>query len=138
MRRLAVAVIGILFIATVAYVGWDVMVRAMRMQPARATAAELSAAKPGQNLKFVARIDARRGDSTLDARLLEPVTDTEYRATAKIVHVRLEPDMRVIMGTTADLRAGAIVQLDGTLGNGGTLAVRRAVNLSAYIHVAAR
>ncbi len=137
MRRLIVAFIGILFIAVVAYVGWDVTVRATRMQPARATAAELSAATPGQSLKFVARIDARDGDA-LEARVLEAVSDSEYRTTTKVIRAQLEVDTRVIMGTTADLKTGAIVQLDGTMGKGGSLAVKRAVNLSAYIHLAAR
>jgi hypothetical protein len=123
--------------AVIIYVGFDISGRAMQMEPAKTGVAEYQSAKAGTPIKIIVEIDGNDGADALTGHLLEPVTETTYRRTSAEFRAEIGPAMRVIMGTADDLKGGAIAQLDGVTDGRGTIQVRRAVILSAYVHVAA-
>jgi hypothetical protein len=133
-------IIGIVLIAifgAVAYLGVDIAGRAMQMEPAKTSAATYRAAKAGAPVKAIVEIDTRQSDGTITAHLLMPVTETNYRKTPTLVRARVEPAMRVIMGTADDVKPGAIAQFDGLADGGGGMTLSRVVILSAYLRVVA-
>ena len=81
-----------LFVA-VAAIGTDIMHRAGGMTPAATAPAAIEAARPGDELKVVARIDARNGDR-LEAMALAKIDDSTYHATAtRIATTRAKPPL---------------------------------------------
>src|SRR5271154_801206 len=139
MRRIAkVLAICELFAAVfgaIVYVGFDIAGRASLMQMTNIDASVYKAARPGQSVKAVLVVEARESDAALTGHLLRPVTETDYRRTSTSIRALIEPTVRVIMGTTDDLKPGAIAQFDGVADSQGAIRVRRIVILSAYIHV---
>ncbi|HUO92853.1 MAG TPA: hypothetical protein VMU22_08020 [Rhizomicrobium sp.] len=130
----AVAVVTAACVVAVAYVGYDVMVRAMKMAPAQTTASQYAAAAAGTPLKVVVRIDKKDGPDLVAGHLMTSISETEYRATPQTVRARIEPAVRFIMGSMSDLKRGEIAQFDGTRDSEGVLHVRRIVVLSSYVH----
>jgi hypothetical protein len=121
MRRiakvLAICALFAVVFGAIVYVGFDIAGRA------------------GQSVKAVLVIEARESEAALTGHLLRPVTETDYRRTSTSIRALIEPTVRVIMGTTDDLKPGAIAQFDGVADGQGAIRVRRIVILSAYIHV---
>jgi hypothetical protein len=134
-RVLAICALFAALIGAIVYVGFDIAGRASLMQLAQTDATVYKAARPGQPIKAVLQIEAREGATGVTGHLLRPVTETAYRKTSTPIRALIEPSVRVIMGTTDDLKPGAVAQFDGIADGRGAIRVRRIVILSAYIHV---
>jgi len=134
-KAFVICVIFIAVVGAIIYVGFDIAGRASLMQLSAVDASVYKAARAGQSVKALLIVEAREGPSGLTGHLLRPVTETAYRKTSTPIHAFIEPAVRVIMGSTEDLKPGAIAQLDGIADGHGTIRVRRIVILSAYIHV---
>lgn len=135
-KILVIAAAVIACVGAVAYLGVDIAGRAMQMEPAKTTAAAYQATKAGGRVKAIVEIDSRDSGGAVTGHLLIPVTETTYRKTATLVRAHVEPAMRVIMGTTDDVKPGAVAQFDGMADGNGGMMLSRIVILSAYIHVA--
>jgi hypothetical protein len=133
-----VFVICVMFAAVlgaIVYVGFDIAGRASLMQIANTDLSVYNAARAGQSVHAVLEIEAREGAAALSGHLLRPLSETAYRKTSTPVRALYEPTVRIIMGSTDDLKPGAIAQFDGIADGRGAVRVRRFVILSAYIHV---
>lgn len=135
-KAFVIAIVLIVMIGAVGYLGVDIAGRAVQMQPAKTDVSAYEAAKAGAPLKAIIQIDTKDDGGLVTGHLLTPVTETTYRKTATLVHAQVGPMMRVIMGTPDDVKHGAIAQFDGVADGAGTMTVRRVVMLSAYIRVA--
>jgi hypothetical protein len=134
-KALVICAIFAALIGAIAYVGFDIAGRASLMQLARTDFSVYKPARAGQSVKAILEVETRDGASGLTGHLLRPISETAYRKTSTSIHALIEPNVRVIMGTTDDLKPGAVAQIDGVAEGGGDIRVRRIVILSAYIHV---
>jgi len=135
-RAFVVSIVLIAVVGAVGYLAADITGRAMQMQPAKTDASAFAAAKVGAPLKAIIQIDTKDEEGLVAGHLLAPVTETTYRKTATLVYARVQPAVRIIMGTLGDVKPGAIAQFDGVADGAGAMTVRRVVILTPYIHVA--
>jgi hypothetical protein len=133
-RLFLAALIGACLVVAAGAIGLDVMHRAGAMAPVATPAATLLSARPGAAYKAVLRIE-RRLAGGFAADVLEG-HDTHYRATGMTVRVELDGDVAVVMGTAADVKPGAVVQVSGTVTATHGLRARQLVMLTAYVQVA--
>jgi len=119
----------------VAAIVLDVVRRAGQMRAATTSAAAVLEAPPGSLVKAVVRLEDVRGASACRAQLLEALDGETYRVTSTRIHVALTPDTEVVMGSDADVRPGAIVQVAGTIDSEHAIRVRQIVILTGYIRV---
>lgn len=140
MCRIGKAFVVCIVLITVAgaagYLAVDIAGRAMQMRPAGTDASAFEAAKVGAPVKAIIQVDAKDGDGLVTGHLLARITETTYRRTATPVYAHVAQTVRVLMGTTDDVKPGTIAQFDGVADGAGAMTVRRVVILTAYIHVA--
>jgi len=137
-RRGKWAVLTVTVVVTaviVAAVVLDVVRRAGQMRAATTSADAVLGAPPGSLVKAVVRLEDVRESSACLAQLLEARDGETYRATPTRIHVALTPATQVVMGSDADVRPGAIVQVAGTIDSEHAIRVRQIVILTGYIRV---
>ena len=132
----AVGVVLLACAGVITYLGFDIVGRAMQMEPAKTDVSAYQAARSGARLKAIVVVETREADGTVTGHLLAPVTETTYRKTSTLVRAHVAPAMRVIMGTADDVKPGAVAQFDGVADGAGGMTLSRVVILSAYVHVA--
>ena len=113
----------------------DVVRRAGQMRTATTSAAAVLQAPPGSLVKAVVRLEDVSESSACLAQLLEALDGETYRATSTRVHVALTAETEVVMGSEADVRPGAVVQVAGTIDREHAIRVRQIVILTGYIRV---
>ena len=121
--------------AIVAAVAFDVVRRAGQMRAATTPAAAVLQATAGSPVKAVVRLEEVREGGTCLAQLLEALDEEAYRATSTRVRVALTPETQVVMGSDADVKPGAVVQVAGTIDREHAIRVRQIVILTGYIRV---
>lgn len=127
---------GLVTAALVGAVVFDVTRRAGSMRPAKTSADSVLQARPGQGLKAVVRLEGTPRADVYTAELLESVDGTIYRATPNHLQIALLPETEVVMGSAADVRPGAVVQVAGTIDREHTIRAKRIVILTGFISVA--
>jgi hypothetical protein len=126
---------GLIAVTALSALGFDIMRRARSMQPADTTAGTILASTAGTHVKAVLHIGQQAGAGVFTAGILEAVQGADYRETGRNIELRLTGDTRVIMGASADVKAGAIVQANGVLDATHALAAAKIVVLNDYVHV---
>jgi len=91
--------------------------------------------QPGGEVKTVARLEPADRAGHYLAATLSSVTETTYRDTGARFEVELTPQTQFLMGSAADLRPGAVVEVAGTLDAARIVRARRIVILTGYIRV---
>lgn len=115
----------------------DIPRRAAEMRPADTRAASVLSARPGTNLKAVVRLQEGEGADTYRAELLESAGDgTTYRDTPRTIDIAFSPATAFLMGSSRDIKRGAIIEATGAIDGAHKLQVRRIVVLNGYVRVA--
>ena len=138
MNRKILMIVAVLGIATVAValVGESVMRRADSMQASDTSEARFMAAKPGELVKAVVRVDALTGATALSATLLAKKTESEFTPTSANLHAQWNSQTKFVMGAAGDLKPGTVIEVIGPLGEGRGVTANELVILSPYVHVA--
>ncbi|MGD0191461.1 MAG: hypothetical protein ABSD74_12035 [Rhizomicrobium sp.] len=126
---------GLIAVTAVSAIGFDIMRRAGSMQPAGTNAEVIMAASAGGHVKAVLHIGQQSAADVFAAEILENVQGADYRGTGRSVELKLGSDTRFIMGATADIKTGAIVQANGVIDDAHALVAARIVVLNDYVHV---
>jgi len=101
------------------------------------TAAEFFAARSGTKASLVVRV-ITRSRTSLRGELLERTADKAYASSGKRVEIYVARDTPVAMGTSEDLRAGAVVVVDGVVTGPGRADAKQLVPITRYAKIAPR
>ena len=134
-HRLIWALAILACLATLGGLGFDVYRRAGDMRIATTAAASILAAKPGARVNAVVHIETMTGPNIYSAELLESHDGADYRETAIHIRVALASDTVIVMGATANIGPGAVIQVSGTTDNLHTLHAKKVVVLSGYVRI---
>jgi hypothetical protein len=104
-----------------------------RMGPAPARSAD-ALARPGERVNVAVELDATTG-GVLRGRFLQPAGENAFRRTDRPVEVRWAPGQGVLMGSSGDIRPGAVLQVAGRVGASGRVEARQLVVLTGYVEV---
>jgi hypothetical protein len=134
-RRMIWTLVVSACIAVLGAISFDVYRRATAMRTTNTTAANVLAAKSGERVQAVVRIEASDGQKTYSVELLQVDAGGEYRETSSRLRVRLAADVSIGMGDTADMKPGAVVQVSGVVDGTHTFDIHKVVILSGYVKV---
>ena len=127
----------IIVVITVAlFAVWSVGVRAMRMQTAAAASESDQLANPllGSQLKAVVELTSA-GDGGAEGFVLDKLSENTYRRTKATLEIDFAPATKFVMGTSGDIRKGAVLHVTGTIAQNRRLQASRIVILTGYVSV---
>jgi len=129
-----IAVVVLLFALAV----WKSGATAKMMSAASSSEQEFSRIAAGSAAKFVAEITEVSAEGKITGRLLQKKTEEVYARTATVAMVQPNEHTKIVMGKPADLRAGAVVHITGTVQKDRAVAAEQIVILTGYIKVQER
>jgi hypothetical protein len=102
--------------------------------PAIETPAQFAQSVPGQWLVLAVRVTARERD-TLRTELLARTDDSHYRTTGTAVELYFPADTPVVMGSGADVEAGAVLFVYAVATTRGRADAKRVTVITQYVSV---
>ena len=126
--------LGITFIAAMAWAGWDTMKRSGGMAPKGMSGTAVAMANARASARLVIEVLSVGEGGQFSGRVLEE-DGGHYRVTPVPVAAQLTAESTVIMGGAADIRPRAVLQLSGRFDDSHRVHVRRAVVLTGYVTI---
>jgi hypothetical protein len=102
--------------------------------PIPMTPAQFAQAVPGQSLILAVRVADRARDD-VRAQLLVRIDDSHYRVTATPVDLYVPADTPMVMGSEADVKAGAVLIVHAVATTRGRADVKRVTVITPYINI---
>ncbi len=99
-----------------------------------ATVAQLAAMIAGAQVDIAFAVDAASAEQ-IGGLVLERDEVGVYHRTEQAVTVRWQPDTPLVMGNAEAVRAGATLQVNGSVGADGTVAAKQIAILTGYVEV---
>ncbi|HLG64574.1 MAG TPA: hypothetical protein VKY19_21730 [Ktedonosporobacter sp.] len=118
-----VAIVGLLL-----YLGYSTMMGGSAPQ----TAQQFTSATPGSHVQVAFEVTGLPSSSLLNGNLLQKNADGTYSRTGRTLSVRWDAS-KVVMGSSADVKVGAILQVSGTLDAHDVLAAGQVVILTEFV-----
>jgi hypothetical protein len=132
-RWLVLEVVAILLIG---FAVWNVGRRAFKMEAAAAASnSRIEQLTPGDKIKVVLELKSADAMRSAQGVLLEKQGEDLYRRTGTAVRMTFDPNVPVVMGKLADIHAGAVVHVTGTVVQDGGIAASQVVILTGYVKV---
>jgi hypothetical protein len=127
-----IALVALLF----TFVVWKSGSTAKMMSAAAASdGQDVSRSAVGSSAKFVLEIAEASSEGKITGKLLQKKTEEIYTRTATAVTVRSNSQTKIVMGKPADVHAGAVVHVTGTVQKDQVIAADQIVILSGYVKV---
>jgi hypothetical protein len=126
IRSIALALIGCVATAAPAL--------SQMKPPTPLTAAQFAQAVPGQTLVLAVRVTARERDA-LRADLLERRDDSHYRNSGTSVELYYPQDTPVVMGSSADVKTGAVLFVHAVATTRGHADVKQVTVVTQFVTV---
>jgi len=134
-RKAWVAFIAVV-VAVAAFAIWKSASVSRSMAAAAASdERQFSESTPGSKTKFVMEIGEVTVEKIIRGKLLQKKTEELYTRTTTPVRVQSSEKASVVMGTLADVKAGAIVHIAGTVQNDHSVQAEQIVILTGYVKV---
>jgi hypothetical protein len=102
--------------------------------PATLSARQFAAAATGQNVVLAVRV-TKSARTTLDAELLDHLDGESYRATGKSVTLYLPAETPFVMGSSGDVKSGAVLAVYAVTTTAGHADVKKVVVITPYVSV---
>jgi hypothetical protein len=129
---LGLLIVGVIAaIAIPLYLGFSNM---MGGGAAPQTAQQLAAATPGSQEHVAIEVTGMPSSNVLDGDLLQKNTDGTYSRTGKTISVQWKSS-KIVMGSSSDVKVGAILQASGVLGTNDVLTADQIVILTTSIRL---
>ena len=141
VARRARVVWGLLIVVVVlllALAVWKSGTTARTMSAAASDEQEFIRSAVGSATKFVAEITEVSAEGEIKGRLLRKRTEEVYARTAAAAIVQSNEHTKIVMGNPADVQAGAVMQVTGTVRNDHAVAAEQIVILTGYVKVQER
>jgi putative AlgH/UPF0301 family transcriptional regulator len=127
-----IALVALLF----AFVVWKSGGTAKMMSAAAASdEQDFSRSAVGSSAKFVLEIAEAGSEGKITGKLLQKKTEEIYTRTATGVTVQSNSQTKIVMGKPADVHAGAVVHVTGTVQKDHVIAADQIVILTGYVKV---
>jgi putative AlgH/UPF0301 family transcriptional regulator len=127
-----IALVALLF----TFVVWKSGSMAKTMSAAAASdEQDFSRSAVGSSAKFVLEIADASSEGKITGKLLQKKTEEIYTRTATAVTVQSNRQTKIVMGKPADVHAGAVVHITGTLQKDQVIAADQIVVLTGYVKV---
>lgn len=132
-RLITPFLLGLFFLGIVAAVAVPIYWRYSSMIGGSApqTVQQFAASTPGAQAQIAVEVSGMPSDSMLTGSLLQKNADGTYSRTAKIVSVKWR-SAKIVMGSSSDVKVGAILQISGTLSTNDTLTAVQIVILTGF------
>lgn len=111
------------------------LARTMMGNSVPTTSTQLAGAVPGLLVKVVCRVSSVSADNIITTALLTHNDDGSYSSAQKTLRVRWNPGQPVVMGSSQDVRQGAVLQVSGRVGNDGIIQAEQIVILTGAVTV---
>lgn len=130
---LGLLILGIIAaIAIPLYLGFSNM---MGGGPAPQTAQQFTASTPGSQVKVMVQVTGLSSQTRLTGNLLNKNSDGTYSPSGQEVSVNWDPAHSVTMGSSSDVKVGAILQISGPLGTDNVLTASQVVVLTSFVQI---
>ena len=127
-----IALVALLF----TFVVWKSGSMAKMMSAAAASdEQDFSRSLVGSSAKFVLEIAEASSEGKITGKLLQKKTEEIYTRTATAVTVQSNRQTKIVMGKPADVHAGAVVHVAGTVQKDHVIAADQIVILTGYVKV---
>jgi hypothetical protein len=127
-----IALVALLF----TFVVWKSGSMAKTMSAAAASdEKDFSRSAVGSSAKFVLEIADASSEGKITGKLLQKKTEEIYTRTATAVTVQSNRQTKIVMGKSADVHAGAVVHVTGTVQKDQVIAADQIVILTGYVKV---
>lgn len=128
---LGLFVLGVIAaVAIPLYLGYASMMGGAAPQTAR----QFSASAPGAQAQIAIEVTRLPSQTLLLGNLLQKNADGSYSRTGKMVSVKWS-GTKIVMGSNADVKVGAILQASGVLGTDDVLTANQIVILTGFVQV---
>jgi hypothetical protein len=128
------SIVAAVVIGSIAVIVWQAASRSVGMSVA-VTSASTDALVPGIQGKWVLEISSVDPSGVARGIVLDKKTETAYQRETARVTVYSDAQTRIVMGSLADMRAGAVVHVTGTLRPDRGIDAEKIVILSGYVTV---
>ena len=126
--------LGIAFIAAMAWAGRDTVKRAGGMTPKGMNGTAVAKASAGTSARLVIEVFSVGEGGLFSGRVLEE-HEGHYRLTPVPVEGQLTADSAVVMGSVPDIKPRAVLQLSGQFDDNHRVRIARAVVLTGYVTI---
>lgn len=135
-RRWLFLWVGLLLAAAVAavLVPFLLTYTAMGADPAVQTANQFALASPDAPVAIVLEVTSLPSGTLLSGAVLQKNADDSYTRTSQDATVRWSA-AQLVMGSTTDIRPGAIVQVNGQMGGDSIVQASQVVVLTGFVQV---
>lgn len=131
LSLLVLLVLGLLAaVALLLYQGYTGMMAGSNPQSAR----QFSAVTPGAKAQIVVEVTGLSSQAVLSGSLLQKNSDSSYSRTSRTVSIAWA-SASIVMGSRSDIKAGAILQVNGVLGKDDILTAEQIVILTKLVQV---
>lgn len=135
-RNFGPLLLGIFILAIVAVLVISFSIGRMMMDGSPPqTAQQFAFASPGTDVNIVLQVTTLTTSTLLEGAILQKNGDGSYSRTVQRVNVRWNPSQAMTMGSSSDVKVGAILQVRGTLDAQNILASSQMVVLTGYVQV---
>src|SRR5581483_3360414 len=118
-----VAIVGLLL-----YLGYSMMMGGSAPQ----TAQQFTSAAPGSHVQIAFEVTGLPSSSLLNGNLLQKNADGSYSRIGRTLSVRWDAS-KVVMGSSSNVKVGAILQISGTLDAHDVLTAGQVVILTEFV-----
>ena len=94
-----------------------------------------AAPAPGRKAEVALQVTSLHAGTRITGRILRPIDPTTLAPTKQTITVQLEPRATTTMGSSADIKPGALLQATGTTAHNGTLVTESTVVLTGYVQL---
>jgi len=113
---------------------WRGAEKAKNMQPEAANHSRFAQLRPQETAKVVIEV-LETSEGMIRGRLLDKQNDTHYTRSQDQLNILWNSGTAIVMGKAADLHAGAIIHVTGTVAADHSLEARQIVILTGYVQV---
>jgi hypothetical protein len=103
--------------------------------PAPQTPQQLALSKSGSQVKIVVKVTGMPSQTRLTGDLLKKNSDGTYSQTGQMVSIKWNPSQAVSMGSSSDVKIGAILQISGKIEATDVLMANQLVILTNVVHL---
>jgi hypothetical protein len=90
---------------------------------------------PGAQAKFVCQVTSTSTNNLIHGTILAVNSDGSYSPTRQTVSIQWNPSQGVVMGSSQDVRQGAVIQVSGPTDGNGAVHANQIVILTGYVTV---
>lgn len=135
-RSFGPLLLGLLIVGVIAAIAIPLYLGYTRMMGAAApqTAQQVAAAAPGSHSNVAVEVTSLSSQAVLIGNLLQKNADGTYSRTGKMVSIQWNAT-KIVMGSSADVKVGAVLQASGVLNANDVLIADQIVILTGSVQL---